>query len=251
MIDHEWPVPHSSGSARSQGYYKIPIHIKAIYLSHVKVTSAKPEISEESVAKGATSQAQTQQSQGGGMSNNSKGKDIVNSTRQSRLVHRQLKTSIATTTSDILQLSDLKARSKRLAFGKSLIHNWGLFSMQDIEPQDMVIEYIGECISSLVADLREAKYEKQGIGSSYLFRSDRSTVIDATKMGNLARFINHSCDPNCHAQVISIRSQKKIVFYAKRAIAEGEEITYNYKFPIEDEKIPCLCGAANCRGTLN
>ena len=57
--------------------------------------------------------------------------------------------------------------------------------------------------------------------------------------------------PNCYAKVISVGTQKKIVIYSKRDIAMGEEITYDYKFPIEEEKIPCLCGAPNCRGTLN
>ena len=57
--------------------------------------------------------------------------------------------------------------------------------------------------------------------------------------------------PNCYAKVINFSTGKKIVIYSKRDIALGEEITYDYKFPIEDEKIPCLCGAANCRGTLN
>lgn len=57
--------------------------------------------------------------------------------------------------------------------------------------------------------------------------------------------------PNCYAKVINFNTGKKIVIYSKRDIAMGEEITYDYKFPIEDEKIPCLCGAPNCRGTLN
>ena len=57
--------------------------------------------------------------------------------------------------------------------------------------------------------------------------------------------------PNCYAKVINFSTGKKIVIYSKRDIALGEEITYDYKFPIEEEKIPCLCGAPNCRGTLN
>ena len=57
--------------------------------------------------------------------------------------------------------------------------------------------------------------------------------------------------PNCYAKVINFGTLKKIVIYSKRDIALGEEITYDYKFPIEDDKIPCLCGAPNCRGTLN
>lgn len=57
--------------------------------------------------------------------------------------------------------------------------------------------------------------------------------------------------PNCYAKVITIESQKKIVIYSKQAIAVNEEITYDYKFPLEENKIPCLCGTENCRGTLN
>jgi Proteins containing SET domain len=57
--------------------------------------------------------------------------------------------------------------------------------------------------------------------------------------------------PNCYAKIITIEGQKKIVIYSKQQISVNEEITYDYKFPIEDEKIPCLCGNAQCRGTLN
>ena len=57
--------------------------------------------------------------------------------------------------------------------------------------------------------------------------------------------------PNCYAKVITVDQQKKIVIYSKQPIAVGEEITYDYKFPIEDEKIHCLCGAKNCRKYLN
>ncbi|KAL7977527.1 hypothetical protein Chor_009476 [Crotalus horridus] len=105
--------------------------------------------------------------------------------------------------------------------------------------------------SKMVADMREKRYAQEGIGSSYLFRVDHDTIIDATKCGNLARFINHCCTPNCYAKVITIESQKKIVIYSKQPISVNEEITYDYKFPIEENKIPCLCGTENCRGTLN
>lgn len=58
----------------------------------------------------------------------------------------------------------------------------------------MVIEYVGQMVRPSVADLRERKYNDEGIGSSYLFRVDLETIIDATRYGNLARFINHSCN---------------------------------------------------------
>ena len=57
--------------------------------------------------------------------------------------------------------------------------------------------------------------------------------------------------PNCYAKVISVDGESKIVIYSKQPIAVGEEITYDYKFPIEDEKIVYLCGAKNCRKYLN
>lgn len=66
--------------------------------------------------------------------------------------------------------------------------------MEPIAADEMVIEYVGQMIRPLVADLREKQYESTGIGSSYLFRIDFEAIIDATKCGNLARFINHSCN---------------------------------------------------------
>ena len=88
------------------------------------------------------------------------------------------------------------------------------------------------------------------------------------RSGSNSRLINHSCDPNCTAKIITISGQKKIVIYAKVDIAPGDEVTYDYHFPLEDAKvsfhslcylfvahlgvqIPCLCGAAKCRGFLN
>ena len=156
-----------------------------------------------------------------------------------------------------------------MTFGKSSIHDWGLFAREYIGADEMVIEYVGQVVRPVISDVREKRYEKQGIGSSYLFRIDLDYVVDATKCGNLARFINHSCDvsifwltidlksnksflqPNCYAKIITIDGQKKIVIYSKQPIAYGEEITYDYKFPIEDEKILCLCGSKNCRKYLN
>jgi histone-lysine N-methyltransferase SETD1 len=147
----------------------------------------------------------------------------------------------------------LTIRKKRLVFGRSIIHDWGLYAMEFIPADDVVIEYVGDVIRPKLADEREKKYNDQGIGSSYLFRIDDEKVVDATTMGNLARFINHHCDPNCYAKIIPVAQSKRIVIYSKRDIQAGEEVTYDYKFPIEPEemKIKCLCGSSKCRGTLN
>ena len=57
--------------------------------------------------------------------------------------------------------------------------------------------------------------------------------------------------PNCYAKIITIEGSKKIVIYSRREIKRDEEITYDYKFTLEENKIPCFCGAINCKGTLN
>ncbi|KAM3666546.1 LOW QUALITY PROTEIN: histone-lysine N-methyltransferase SETD1A-like [Ammospiza maritima maritima] len=119
--------------------------------------------------------------------------------------------------SDLLKINQLKFRKKRLCFGRSRIHEWGLFAMEPIAGDEMVIE-VEQNIWQVVADMCEKRYAQEGIGSSYLFRMDHDTIIDATKFGNLARFINHCCTPSCYAKVISIEAQKKIVIYSKQPI---------------------------------
>lgn len=222
---------HSSGSARTEGYYKMDSKLKAKYkYHHGRGITAAPQADDD---KKLASKMQLL-------------------SREARSNQRRLLTAFGTDTdSDLLKFNQLKFRKKQLKFAKSGIHDWGLFAMEPIAADEMVIEYVGQMIRPIVADVREAHYEATGIGSSYLFRIDLDTIIDATKCGNLARFINHSCNPNCYAKIITIESQKKIVIYSKQPIGVDEEITYDYKFPLEDEKIPCLCGAAQCRGFLN
>ncbi|CAF0726726.1 unnamed protein product [Brachionus calyciflorus] len=173
----------------------------------------------------------------------------VSSAREARSLQRKL--MAYNDIHDFFKFSQLKLRKKPLKFCKSDIHDWGLFALETIGPEEFVIEYVGETIRQSVADHREKCYNAQGIGSSYMFRIDQDTIVDATKCGNLSRFINHSCDPNCYAKIITIEGQKKIVIYSRREIKRNEEITYDYKFPLEDTKIPCRCGTSNCKGTLN
>lgn len=222
------PREHQTGSARSEGYYPISKKEKDKYLDVCPVSARQLE--------GVDTQ----------------GTNRVLSERRSE--QRRLLSAIGTSAimdSDLLKLNQLKFRKKKLRFGRSRIHEWGLFAMEPIAADEMVIEYVGQNIRQMVADMREKRYVQEGIGSSYLFRVDHDTIIDATKCGNLARFINHCCTPNCYAKVITIESQKKIVIYSKQPIGVDEEITYDYKFPLEDNKIPCLCGTESCRGSLN
>uniref|UniRef100_A0A8C6TPZ9 Post-SET domain-containing protein n=1 Tax=Neogobius melanostomus TaxID=47308 RepID=A0A8C6TPZ9_9GOBI len=109
----------------------------------------------------------------------------------------------------------------------------------------MVIEYIGTIIRSEVANRKERVYESQNRGV-YMFRIDNDYVIDATITGGPARYINHSCAPNCITEVVMIEKENK-------SSSRGEELSYDYKFDFEDDqhKIPCHCGAVNCRKWMN
>ncbi|KAG0997401.1 hypothetical protein G6F28_002929 [Rhizopus arrhizus] len=214
----------SSQSARTRAYCPIPESVKATYLPKNRALTVDT-------------------------------KTTTNS-RTARVNNRRLVSGImvqnkSMAESDLLKFNQLKNRKKRLIFDKSPIHDWGLYAGESIDAHDIVIEYIGEVIRQQVAEIREKHYERIGIGSSYLFRVDDDMVIDATKKGGMARFINHCCTPNCSAKIITVDKQKKVVIYANRDIEPGEEITYDYKFPIEAEKIPCFCGSKFCKGSLN
>ncbi|GAB0200444.1 histone-lysine N-methyltransferase 2A [Grus japonensis] len=135
---------------------------------------------------------------------------------------------------------------------RSAIHGRGLFCKRNIEAGEMVIEYSGIVVRSVLTDKREKFYDSKGIGC-YMFRIDDAEVVDATMHGSAARFINHSCEPNCYSRVIHVEGHKHIVIFALRRILRGEELTYDYKFPIEEPaaKLPCNCGAKRCRRYLN
>jgi len=152
------------------------------------------------------------------------------------------------------QDKDMTGKEHALRFGKSLTHGFGVFTDEEINAGDLIVEYRGILIGHAVADKREKVYEKAKIGSDYMFRIDRDTVCDATYQGNVARFINASCTPNCYTQIITLSGTKRIAIYAKKHIMPGEELSYDYKFQPEfDEtkRIPCNCGTTDCRGFMN
>mmetsp|Transcript_19405 Transcript_19405/g.48327 ORF Transcript_19405/g.48327 Transcript_19405/m.48327 type:complete len:1968 (+) Transcript_19405:387-6290(+) len=144
---------------------------------------------------------------------------------------------------------------QRLAPKRSHIHGWGLFTKVDLPKDSMIVEYMGEVIRKSVADAREKAYEISGEGSCYMFRLDLNKIVDATKIGCMARFMNHCCQPNAYAKVIAVDTdygqENKIVIFSNIDIKAGEEITYDYKFPVEDGSLKCTCGAPNCIGRLN
>ncbi|XP_044984443.1 uncharacterized protein LOC123451943 isoform X1 [Hordeum vulgare subsp. vulgare] len=146
---------------------------------------------------------------------------------------------------------------KHLVVYKSGIHGLGLYTSEFIPRGSMVIEYVGEIVGQRVADKREIDYHsgkrQQYKSVCYFFKIDKEHIIDATRKGGIARFINHSCMPNCVAKIISVKNEKKVVFFSERHIDPGEEITYDYHFNQEDEgeRIPCFCRSFSCRRYLN
>lgn len=131
---------------------------------------------------------------------------------------------------------------QRLVARRSHIHGWGLFTKTEVLKYDPIVEYMGEIIRQRVADKRETAYELSGEGSCFMFRLDMNRIIDATKIGCMARFMNHSCQPNAYAQILSVDTElgqeRKIVVFANRNIASGEEITYGTFIEVGIQKSP-------------
>lgn len=142
--------------------------------------------------------------------------------------------------------------NKYFKLRRSSIQGRGAFATRPIKRGTRIIEYTGERISHEESDRR---YDDGGMGRhhTFLFSIDSKTVIDAAVDGNDARFINHSCAPNCEA----IDERKRIYIEAIRDIAVGEELTYDYAYErdgTEDEEwerlYVCKCAAPTCRGTI-
>lgn len=99
---------------------------------------------------------------------------------------------------------------------------------------------------------RSKEYKKNAMGN-YIFKISTNRYVDATKCGSLARYINHSCSPNCKSKVVKVNNEPKIVIYAVKNIAEGVELTFDYCFDRSkvEERIICKCKSAKCRGFID
>lgn len=219
-------VANSTGCARTEGVKKILNSEKSKYLPHhLKVKKAREE---REARAGKTGKAVAVAAAKVATENSvARGSSRANRVNQRRFVadlNDQKKT--LGQDSDVLRFNQLKKRKKPVKFARSAIHNWGLYAMEAIPKDDMIIEYVGEEVRQSVANIREHSYVKAGIGSSYLFRIDEVTVIDATKKGGIARFINHSCMPNCTAKIIKVEGSKRIVIYALRDIAHSKSALF-------------------------
>jgi COMPASS (Complex proteins associated with Set1p) component N/SET domain len=173
---------HTTGSARTEGYYKIPHTEKAAYVAQYNIRiNAQPKNSSDSVVVPQPSLMSSRSNRASARVQ-ARGVDDINKALALSMADAGM---VGNKDSVLIKFNQLQTRKKQLRFSRSPIHDWGLYAMEKIAKNEMVIEYVGEVIRQAVADKREKAYERQGIGSSYLFRIDDDLVVDATKKGNL------------------------------------------------------------------
>jgi SET domain-containing protein len=135
-------------------------------------------------------------------------------------------------------------RLPKIARKRSKLHGWGVFAGEPINKNKYIIDYAGELISNKVSDKREDAYLNQGC--IWVFRLNRAWSRDANVGGNNARFINHSCQPNCYSWV-DVKN-KTIWIRAGKHIEPGDELTYDYNTE-GDKTIQCRC-TPDCKTKL-
>jgi len=149
--------------------------------------------------------------------------------------------------------------TRRIAARRSPIHGNGVFALVDIPKGVELIQYRGKLLTMAQADRKYANTSDSG--HTFLFTLNEKYVLDANSEGNIARWINHSCAPNCKAFVHEDEGgdprKDRVVIESLRALRPGEELTYDYGIVLEERLTPrlkaiwaCRCGARNCTGTL-
>ncbi|MBP9855070.1 MAG: SET domain-containing protein-lysine N-methyltransferase [Candidatus Omnitrophica bacterium] len=139
-----------------------------------------------------------------------------------------------------------------IAFKKSGIHGTGVYARVEIKEGTKVIEYIGEKVTKKESERRaqiplENNADNEDMGAVYIFELNKRYDLDGYFKYNTARYINHSCDPNCESDIIKGR----VWIIALKDIKKGEEITYNYNYSWGDhEDHPCNCGTKRCVGYI-
>lgn len=147
---------------------------------------------------------------------------------------------------------------RRIQTRRSPVHGNGVFALVDIPKGTRIIEYKGEIISDEEADRRHPTNPDDPFHTFFFSLSDGKFCIDANVGGNAARWINHSCGPNCASEEVEDRSGRSRVYIcARRNIKAGEELNYDYRLGMagritkKDRKnYECRCGSKKCRGTM-
>ena len=147
----------------------------------------------------------------------------------------------------------------KIARRRSAIHGNGVFATAPIKKGEPVVEYKGKLITHAEAD--DQLHADVSTGHTFLFTLNDEWIVDANVGGNVARWINQSCEPNCvpyvHEHPGGDRRKDKVIIEALRAIKPGEEITYDYGLIFDEEYTDellntwaCRCGSPKCRGTM-
>lgn len=128
---------------------------------------------------------------------------------------------------------------------------WGLLTSQALAAGDFVMEYVGELIDDKECERRLKELHTDNIQNFYFLTLAKDRIIDAGPMGNMSRFINHSCQPNCVTQKWTVNGDTRVGIFAIRDIPEGTELTFNYNLECRgNERIACACGSENCSGYI-
>ncbi|MDP3086405.1 MAG: SET domain-containing protein-lysine N-methyltransferase [Rubrivivax sp.] len=143
-------------------------------------------------------------------------------------------------------------RGRRIQVRKSGIHGRGVYALQAIASGERIVEYKGEVISWPEA-LSRHPHDPADPNHTFYFHVDDSNVIDGKFGGNMARWINHACEPNCEAE----EDNGRIYIQALRDLMPGEELFFDYGLVIDDRHTPklkkeyeCRCGSDSCRRTM-
>ena len=149
-------------------------------------------------------------------------------------------------------MAKLEKKRRRVVVRNSSIHGRGVFALRRIPKGTRIIEYKGKLITDKEADRRYSRMHEHS-PHTMLFSLEGGWVIDATRRGNSARWINHSCAPNCEIE----EEGQRIFIEARRDIRLGDELTYDYNLQIGEKHTKtakrehaCFCGARRCRGTM-
>ncbi|KAJ5081352.1 hypothetical protein NUU61_009616 [Penicillium alfredii] len=144
-----------------------------------------------------------------------------------------------------------KKQYARVAVIQTDKKGFGLRAETNLEPHQLIFEYVGEVVGEPQFRRRMRQYDEEGIKHFYFMSLNKGEFVDATKKGNLGRFCNHSCNPNCYVDKWVVGEKLRMGIFAERAVQTGEELVFNYNVDrYGADPQPCYCGEPNCTGFI-
>ncbi|KAJ5728055.1 hypothetical protein N7493_004385 [Penicillium malachiteum] len=144
-----------------------------------------------------------------------------------------------------------KKQYAQVAVIKTENKGYGLRAETNLDPHQLIYEYVGEVVGEAQFQKRRRDYDAQNIKHFYFMSLNKGEFVDATKRGNLGRFCNHSCNPNCYVDKWVVGEKMRMGIFAERAVQAGEELVFNYNVDRygADPQV-CYCGEPNCTGFI-